>query len=84
MSDKLSMPAVDKVQIKVQMKVPTFVRLENMSASGHVSMNALCSALLDDATSSVDLTTKDVARINQIIAENMARREQAKAKKGLK
>lgn len=84
MSDKLSMPAVDKVQIKVQIKVPTFVRLQTMSANGHISMNALCSALLDEATAGVELTMQDVARINQIIAENVAHREQEKAKKGIK
>lgn len=84
MSDKLSMPAVDKVQIKVQVKAPTYVRLENMSAASHVSMNALCGALLDEATATVELTNEDLARINEIISANIAKRDEAKAKKGLR
>ena len=84
MSDKLSMPAVDTVRVKVQLKARTFVRLENMSNKGHVSMSALCSALLDEATSDVDLSKKDLARVDRIIADNVARREEKKARKGIK
>ena len=84
MSDKLSMPAVDKVQLKVQVKAGTFVRLENMSSKSNVSMNALCGALLDEATANVEMTSADLARMNEIIAANIQRREEAKARKGLK
>lgn len=84
MSDKLSMPAVDKVQIKVQLKAPTYVRLENMSEASKVSMNALCSAMLDEATAKVELTKRDLARVNEIIQSNIDKREEAKAKKGLR
>jgi len=84
MSDKLSMPAVDKVQLKVQVKAGTYVRLENMSKGTGVSMNALCGALLDEATAGVEMTVEDVARMNDIIAANVQRREEAKAKKGIR
>ncbi len=84
MSDKLSMPAVDKVQIKVQVKAGTFVRLEKMSEASRVSMNALCGALLDDATSAVEMTFEDVKRMNEIISANIQRRKEAKDKKGIK
>lgn len=84
MSDKLSMPAVDKVQLKVQVKAGTFVRLENMCSKSNVSMNALCGALLDEATANVEMTSADLARMNEIIAANIQRREEAKARKGLK
>ena len=78
------MPAVDKVQLKVQVKAGTFVRLENMSSKSNVSMNALCGALLDEATANVEMTSADLARMNEIIAANIQRREEAKARKGLK
>ena len=84
MSDKLSMPAVDKVQLKVQVKAGTYVRLENMSNKSSVSMSALCGALLDEATAGVEMTTADIARMNEIIAANVERREAAKAKKGIR
>lgn len=84
MSDKLAMPAVDKVQIKVQLKVPTYVRLETMSDASKISMNALCSAMLDEATAEVELGKKDLERVNEIIQSNIAKREEAKAKKGLR
>lgn len=83
MSDKLSMPAVDKVQLKVQVKAGTYVRLENMSNASGVSMNALCGALLDEATAGTEMTTADLARMNEIIAANIKRREDAKARKGI-
>lgn len=84
MSDKLSMPAVDKVQLKVQVKAGTFVRLEKMSRESSISMNALCGALLDEATSGIEMTVEDLNRMNAIIAENVKARAEAKAKKGIK
>ena len=84
MSDKLSMPAVDKVQLKVQVKAGTFIRLEKMSSESKLSMNALCGALLDEATSDVEMTAEDLDRMNAIITENVKARAEAKAKKGIK
>lgn len=83
MSNKLSMPSIDKVQIKVQIKVPTYVRLEKTSKAAHISLNALCSAMLDDATASIEYTAEDVTRAREIVDANIARREAAKKEKGL-
>lgn len=84
MSNKLSMPSVDKVQIKVQIKVPTFVKLEKSSEAAHLSMNALCAAILDEATSSVELSRDDVMRMREIVDANIAKREAAKKRKGVR
>lgn len=84
MSDKLSMPSVDKIQIKVQIKVPTFVKLEKSSQAAHISMNALCAAILDEATASVELSREDVERTREIIDANIEKREAAKSKKGIR
>ena len=84
MSDKLSMPAVDKVQIKVQVKAATFIRLENMSSATNLSISALCGAMIDEATSKVDMSTSDIQRMNALIQANINRRNLAKAKKGIK
>jgi hypothetical protein len=54
-----------------------------MSNKSGVSMNALCGALLDEATAGMEMTTADIARMNEIIAANIKRREDAKAKKGI-
>lgn len=85
MSNKLSMPACDKVSTRIQIRATTFVRLEAMQQRlGLSSINAIINAGLDEFVKAVPFGAKERARLAQIIAGNEHKRTIAKAKKGLK
>jgi hypothetical protein len=84
MSDALSMPALDKVQKRVQIRATTFVRLEALQEQlGLSSLNAIINAGLDQFVENVPFGEKEQRRLAEVIEENRVAREKAKAQKGL-
>ena len=84
MSDALSMPALDKVQKRVQIRATTFVRLEALQERlGLSSLNAIINAGLDQFVENVPFGEKEQRRLAEVIEENRVAREKAKAQKGL-
>ena len=77
------MPALDKVEMKVQVRASVFARLERMRDAAQISMSALCGALLDQASSHIEFDASLQARTNEIINNNRIRREEEKKRKGL-
>ena len=85
MSDTLSMPALDKVQKRVQIRATTFVRLEALQRQlGLSSLNAVINAGLDQFVENVPFGEAEQHRLAEVIEENRVAREKAKALKGLK
>lgn len=84
MSDKLTMPAIDKVSTRIQVRATTYVRLEVMQrVLGLKSMNAAINAGLEEAVKKIPFGEAEQKRLNEIMNENEAKRRAAKAKKGL-
>lgn len=84
MSDKLSMPACDKVTTRIQVRATTFVRLESLQQKlGLKSMNAIINAGLDEFVKDVPFGKKESERLDEIIKNNVAARDAAKLAKGI-
>ncbi len=84
MSDKLPMPDVEKVEVKLTIKATTVVKLDKMRKQVGFSRNEMCNTILDSATKSVGLTSDDLAEVQAIISRNIEKRNALKTKKGIK
>lgn len=85
MSDMLSMPALDKVHTRVQIRATTYVRLEALQKKlGLSSFNAIVNAGLDEFVENVPFGEAEQRRLAEIIEKNRVAREKAKAEKGIK
>ena len=85
MSDKLAMVALDKVDVKFSMRVETVVRLRRIMAEcGLKSLSAIVNALLEEAVRDVRLTKDDIDTIHEMMVKNLEKRNERKAKKGIK
>ena len=84
MSDKLSMPALDKVTTRIQVRATTWVRLEAMrDMMGLSSMNPVINAGLEQLVSNIPFGPKERARLDELMKKNESARKAAKEKKGL-
>ena len=84
MSDKLSMPALDKVTTRIQVRATTWVRLEVLKEMmGLSSMNPVINAGLEQFVANVPFGPKEKARLNELMKKNESARKAAKVKKGL-
>ena len=84
MSDKLPMMDVEKS--KLQLVVPALVRalMERLADSAGLSVNEYGNALLSKGLRTIPTTQADIDRANEIIQNNIAKREELKAKKGIR
>lgn len=84
MSDKIPMMDVEKS--KLQLVVPALTRaiMERLADSAGLSVNEYGNALLSRGLRSVQTTPEDLARAEQIIRANIAKRAELKAKKGIR
>lgn len=84
MSDKMPMPDVEKVEVKLTIKATTVVKIDKLCKQVGFSRNEYCNTVLDSATKSVGLTSDDLKTVEDIIAHNIEKRNALKAKKGIK
>ena len=84
MSNKAPLYDVTKVHIKADIKAATKVKLDKMRAEAGLSVSEFVSAVLDKHTAKVPFTEEDQKRMDEIISENRAKRDQLKAKKGIR
>jgi len=86
MSNKLPMVSLEKVEVKLTMKVETVVAVDKVAHVAGLSRASVINGYVEDGLrkAKVALTAEDVARIDEIKAENAAKRKARKAAKGVK
>lgn len=84
MSDKLTMRATNKAEKRLSIKVETAVKIENRAKAAGIAFATMANALLDEAVKKDPWTAKDEARARKIIDANIEKRNNDKAKKGIK
>ena len=82
MSKKLPLYAVDKCRVMIIMPAEVKVKLEDLSKETGVSVSALVCGAASDLVKDREFTVDDLARLNEIITENMRKRDQLKLRKG--
>ena len=78
------MYALDKVEKKFAIKVNTFLKLEarvDLNDENHNSVSAIVNEALDNLVRDDDFTPAMMKRAEEIMHENLKKREAAKAKK---
>ena len=85
MSSKFPMVSLEKVEVKLTMKTSVVVLVDRIAKMAGLSRAAVISGYVDDGLkrAKVVLTKADLERIEAIKAENIAKREAIKAKKGI-
>ena len=84
MSDKLPMPDVEKTSLRIDVTALTKVRLQRVAEGAGLSMNGYANALIEAGLRSVPTPEEDRIRADQIIRENIRKRAENKAKKGIR
>ena len=84
MSDKLPMPDVEKTSLRIDVSALTKVRLQRIADGAGLSMNSYANALIEAGLKSVPTTDEDRIRADEIIKENIRKRAENKAKKGIR
>lgn len=82
MSKKLPLYAVDKCPVMVRIPAEVKIKLEKLSKETGVSVGALVGAAAADLVKDHEFTAEDLVRLNEIITENMRKRDQLKLRKG--
>jgi hypothetical protein len=84
MSNKFPMVSLDKVEVKLTMKVETVVGVDKVAEMAGMSRASLINGYVEDGlkNAKVFLTAADMKRVDEIKAENLAKRNARKAKKG--
>lgn len=82
MSKKLPLYAVDKCPVMVRIPAEVKIKLEKLSKETGVSVGALVGAAAADLVKDREFTAEDLVRLNEIITENMRKRDQLKLRKG--
>lgn len=80
------MVSIDKVEVKLTVKVENTVAIDKIAQMAGLSRSAIINGYIEDGLkkAKVTLTQEDLARVEQIKAENIARRNEIKAKKGIR
>lgn len=86
MSSKFPMVSIDKVEVKLTVKVENTVAIDKIARMAGLSRSAIINGYIEDGLkkAKVTLTQEDLARVEEIKAENVAKRNAIKAKKGVK
>lgn len=74
--------AIDKMEVKLTLKVTTVVKLDRLAKAMHVSRNAIIAMYLDSKLDDlgVFLTREDLARAEEIMQQNQVKRRILKAR----
>lgn len=74
--------ALDKVECKLTLKVATIVKVDKVAKFMGVSRNAIIAMYVDSKLDEqgVRLTREDLARVEEIMAQNQAKRRLLKAR----
>lgn len=86
MSSKFPMVSIDKVEVKLTVKAESVVAVDKISEMSGMSRAAVINGYIEDGLkrAKITLTAEDLARVEEIKAANIARRNAIKAKKGIK
>ena len=82
MSKKLPLYAVDKCPITVRVPAEVRVKLDVMSEESGIPVAAIASTGICEMVKDRPFGVKELARVNEIIEENIKKRDQRKLRKG--
>ena len=82
MSRKLPLYAVDKCPITVRVPAEVRVKLDVMSEESGIPVAAIASTGICEMVKDRPFGVKELARVNEIIEENIKKRDQRKLRKG--
>lgn len=83
MSKKLPLYAVDKCPVRLWLPAETIIKLERRSKESGLPVATIVTAIVIDAVKDDPFVAEDLVRLNEIIVENIRKREVRKAKKGV-
>ena len=83
MSNRLPMPALDKVEKKFSVHVETVARLERRAKKEGQPLATYVNSILDELVEKDPCDVAMVERIKELMDENIKRRNNLKAKKGI-
>ncbi len=83
MSSKLPLYAVDKCHVMIRVQAEVKAKLESLSRETGISVSTLAANAVSDFVKDREFTSEDLLRVNEIITENIRRRDQLKMKKGV-
>lgn len=86
MSSKFPMVSLEKVEVKLTMKANVIVAVDKVAEMAGMSRAAVINGYVEDGLkrAKVRLTADDLQRVEQIKAENLAKRNAIKAMKGVR
>ena len=86
MSAKFPMVSLDKVEVKLTVKTESVVAVDKVAKMAGMSRASVINGYIDDGLkrAKVKLDIDDLKRVEEIRAQNIARREATKAKKGVR
>lgn len=84
MSNKFPMVSLDKVEVKLTMKVETVVLVDRISKESGLSRAAIINGYVEDKLKEkrIKLTLDDLKQVELVKKENIAKRQAKKAQKG--
>lgn len=84
MSEKFPMVSIDKVEVKLTVKTEAVVAIDKVAKMAGMSRASVINGYIDDGLkkAKVRLDVSDLRRVAEIRAQNIAKREALKAKKG--
>lgn len=84
MSNRLSMPALDKTEKKLNILNSTLARFEKRAKAAGLPVATLINAVLDDHVKGDPFTDDIKVRVDELYAINKEKRQKLLAKKGIK
>lgn len=83
MSEKLPLYAVDKCPVRLWLPAETYIKVERRSKESGIPVATIVTAMVIEAVKNDPFVAEDLARLNEIINENIRKRDQRKARKGV-
>jgi hypothetical protein len=80
------MVSIDKIEVKLTVKAEAAVAVDKIARMAGMSRASVINGYIDDGLkrSKVRLDAEDLKRVEEIKAQNIAKREAIKAKKGIR
>ena len=82
MSKKLPLYAVDKCPVRLWLPAETYIKLEHRSKESGLPIATIVTAIVIEDVKVDPFVAEDLVRLNEIINENIRKRDQRKARKG--
>ena len=82
MSKKLPLYAVDKCRVGLLIPAEAYIKLEKRSKETGMPIGTILTAIVIEAVKDDPFVAEDLVRLNEIITENIRKRDQRKARKG--